>query len=229
MSSSPPGSEPIKEKEGEEKKKSFGSSGGAAHDLGLTNPLLYLSDLATVSGNSVGNTPKPTEVDGLFVTGMRHLNMSQWEKAAVVFQDALEKAAKACKVKKPQKADVEKLATACMCRAFIAACQNNLKGSYSLYKKSIQYWAALHGKDSEKLNGLKNDLAKIRSKAVKPGSKPEAEDADDSADHDITHATDSASSSTSSSSTSPTPESTTPTPESTTTESTTPAPTTPSS
>jgi len=98
MASSPPASEPKKDET--EKKKSFGASGGVAHDLGITNPLLYLSDLATVSGNMVGNTPKPTDIDGLFVTGMRHLNMSQWEKAAVVFQDALEKAAQTCKVKK---------------------------------------------------------------------------------------------------------------------------------
>jgi len=70
-----------------------------------------------------------------------------------------------------------------MCRAFIAACQNNLKLSFNLYKKSVQYWAALHGKDSEKLIGLKTDLAKIRSKGIKPGAKDDDHAADESDDH----------------------------------------------
>jgi hypothetical protein len=165
MSSSPP----DQKKDGD--KKSFTGTGGVAHDLGLTNPLLYLGELATVSGDLAGNTPKPTDIDGLFITGMKHLNMSQWDKAAVVFQDALEKAAKACKVKKPAKPDVEKLATACMCRGFIAACQSNLKLAFSLYKKSVAYWEALHGKDSEKLKLLKADFEKIKSRGVPKGSK----------------------------------------------------------
>jgi len=182
-----PETPPDHKKDGD--KKSFSSSSGVAHELGLTNPLMYLSELATVSGNMVGNTPKPTDIDGLFITGMRYLNISQWSKAGTVFQEALEKAAKACKVKKPSKADVEKLATACMCRGFIAACQNNLKLAHNLYKKSLSYWAALHGKDSPKLNGLKEDLAKIRSKGVKVGKDdgPTDDDHDDHDVHDLSH------------------------------------------
>jgi len=180
-----PETPPDHKKDGD-KKSSFSSSSGVAHELGLTNPLMYLSELATVSDNMLGNTPKPTDIDGLFITGMRYLNISQWSKAGTVFQEALEKAAKACKVKKPSKGNVEKLATACMCRGFIAACQSNLKMAHNLYKKSLSYWAALHGKDSPKLNGLKEDIAKIRSKGVKVG-KEEGTDADDAHDHDDAH------------------------------------------
>jgi len=129
--------------------------------------------------------------------------MSQWDKAAVVFQDALEKAAKACKVKKPAKPDVEKLATACMCRGFIAACQSNLKLAFSLYKKSVSYWEALHGKDNQKLNLLKSDYAKIKARGVPKGPKDshdEAESESDSTESSTSASTSSLDSSLSSSS-----------------------------
>jgi len=125
--------------------------------------------------------------------------MSQWDKAAGVFQDALDKAAKACKVKKPAKSDVEKLATACMCRGFIAACQNNLKLAYSLYKKSVAYWEHLHGKDSDKLTLLKGDLDKIKARGVPKGSKTDT--SSESESHtETTESSESSSSSSSSSS-----------------------------
>jgi hypothetical protein len=142
-----------------------------AHEIALPNPVLYLDKLATVSGDMLGNTPKPTDIDGLFISGMRHVQQLQWAKAHALLQQALEKASKACKVKKPSKADVEKLATICMVQGFVAANENQPPRCLNLYQKSVQYWTALHGKDSDTLAPLKADLEKIKAKVGKEGKE----------------------------------------------------------
>jgi len=94
-----------------------------------------------------------------------------------------------------------------MAQGFVAANQNQLGRSYNLYQKSVQYWTALHGKDAEKLTGLKADLAKIKArvaKAQKEGKGGEVEAKDELDHHEpIEVEQDSASSSSASSSSAP--------------------------
>lgn len=155
-------------------------SGGAeqkktvVEELGISNPIMYMDRLALIAGAQVGNTPKPSEVDGLIMTGLRCVEANQLTRACKHMDEAVGKAEKHLKITKA-KIDVEKLAAVYMCRGYLALRQNQLRLGHDMYKNSIKWWGKLHtGEAAVNLQPLRDDLAKIRTKGKKksPQSSP---------------------------------------------------------
>jgi tetratricopeptide (TPR) repeat protein len=130
----------------------------------VQSPLRLMDQLE--GGQMAGNTPRPSEIDEQFLTGMRLLSGKKFREADVAFKNALEGASKAVKDPKATKADIGRMGFSCFGRGYLFVCIGELKGAEQLYRKSLQFWSKIHGPTSMKLLDLMKDTVSIHRAAA---------------------------------------------------------------
>jgi len=118
-----------------------------------------------LSKSNVGNTPRPNEVEQLFIQGMRKVQLQQYPAAVRILTTAVQKAQIAVKHPKAQEIDLERMGCCCMGLGYLSFLTRQYKRAESMYRKSLQYWSRIHGKDSPNLVGLLGDLAVVHMAA----------------------------------------------------------------
>jgi len=119
----------------------------------------------TLSKSNVGNTPRPNEVEQLFIQGMRKVQLQQFQAAVRLLTVAVQKAQASVKSPKAQEIDLERMGCCCMGLGYLSFLTRQYKRAESMYRKSLQYWSRIHGKDSPALVGLLGDLAVVHMAA----------------------------------------------------------------
>jgi len=94
------------------------------------------------------------------------VQLQQFQAAVRILTAAVQKAQAAVKSPKVQEIDLERMGCCCMGLGYLSFLTRQYRRAESMYRKSLQYWSRIHGKDSPNLVGLLGDLAVVHMAAL---------------------------------------------------------------